>query len=126
MQCDLVDAARELLKRVEHIYNRVHNRRPPASFRDLWSKRWAHRGRKFSYNGVTESGRDRTRWFSDFEDRRGTHHACELRNDGSDLVNTRVPTISGDGKGRMGHGEGSKKMGVTISIIKASSNTWSY
>jgi BirA family transcriptional regulator, biotin operon repressor / biotin---[acetyl-CoA-carboxylase] ligase len=54
-QCDLVDAARELLKRMEHIYNRVHTE-GPGFIPDLWSKRWAHRGRKFSYNGVTGVG----------------------------------------------------------------------
>jgi BirA family transcriptional regulator, biotin operon repressor / biotin---[acetyl-CoA-carboxylase] ligase len=53
---DLVDTARELLKRMERLYNRVDGE-GPGFIPDLWSKRWAHLGRTFAYNGVTGVGR---------------------------------------------------------------------
>lgn len=49
---DLVDAAKELLKHMEHLYSRVH-KEGPGFIPDLWSKRWAHLGRTFAYSGVT-------------------------------------------------------------------------
>jgi BirA family biotin operon repressor/biotin-[acetyl-CoA-carboxylase] ligase len=54
-QWDLVETAKELLKRMEQLYNRVHGE-GPAFVPDVWSKRWAHLGRKFAYNGVTGVG----------------------------------------------------------------------
>jgi len=54
-QWDLVDTAKELLKRMDRLYNRVHEE-GPGFIPDLWSKRWAHLGRTFAYNGVTGVG----------------------------------------------------------------------
>ena len=54
-QWDLVDAAKALLERMEHLYRRVHTE-GPGFIPGLWSKRWAHLGRTFAYNGVTGAG----------------------------------------------------------------------
>jgi BirA family transcriptional regulator, biotin operon repressor / biotin---[acetyl-CoA-carboxylase] ligase len=54
-QWNLMDTAKELLKRMDHLYNRAHEE-GPGFIPDLWSKRWAHLGRTFTYNGVIGVG----------------------------------------------------------------------
>jgi biotin-(acetyl-CoA carboxylase) ligase len=54
-QWDLTHTAEELLKSMEDLYNRVHGE-GPGFIPELWSKRWAHLGRTFAYDGVTGAG----------------------------------------------------------------------